>query len=152
MPQNATLPVLIVRSRCFMLTIVLSRKPEGRCWSCGARCCTSATPEWHTSAHCREGGNNSQCRSAGRWNNGQCARPPNASLRLRYCQPRTFELFKSLGVVNSVQSKAIHVPLMRMYDPESTFAMDEYMAPTPSTPYVRIAVFWLPIDPNGASF
>lgn len=80
-------------------------------------------------------------RNIGQRGAGIMVRMPLSSLgqwfmTTRHCQPRTFELFKSMGIVDDVLSQAMHLHPMRMYDPPATFYMEKYVEPTPFRPYV----------------
>lgn len=59
-------------------------------------------------------------------------------------QPRTFEVFESLGIVDEVLKRAIKAPNICVFKmPEGVeivkeFNMENYVEPTPPTPYVSV--------------
>ena len=59
-------------------------------------------------------------------------------------QPRSFELFEFLGIINPVMQRSIKPPTARMYkEPEGVeilkeFEMTPVLEPTPAKPYVCV--------------
>ena len=58
-------------------------------------------------------------------------------------QPRSFELFEFLGIIDPVMQRSINVPIVTMYKgPEGVEILKEFMMapilePTPAKPYVN---------------